>query len=288
MIEANVQKDLDWCEALIQKNSSSFYRAFRNLPRERALGVFAVYAFCRIADDAIDVDNNPKAVLAMAQQLEGFAGGEIPDEPMWRSLHWAFDTFALEIEPFRDMLTGQLQDSEFQQPEDFKALLDYSYLVAGTVGLMLCPILVTPVTGPVKKCAVELGIAMQLTNILRDIGTDYRINRIYLPRDLMKVFGVSSESLAGPEPSPQLISLWEKIAREAETRYNMIRNDLEAFDKVARLPIMLSLLYYSRILERCRRAHYHLLDRRIFVPKWQKLMLFGLARWQVFRLSLHG
>ena len=141
MIESNLQKDLDWCEALIQKNSSSFYRAFRNLSRERAQGVFAIYAFCRIADDAIDVDNNPKAVLDMAEQLEDFARGETPDEPKWRSLHWAFDTFPLEIEPFRDMLKGQLQDSEFQQPKNFKALLDYSYLVAGTVGLMLCPIL---------------------------------------------------------------------------------------------------------------------------------------------------
>jgi len=107
------------------------------------------------------------------------------------------------------------------------------------------------------------------------------------PRDLMEAFGVSPESLAGPEPAPQLIALWEKIAREAETRYNGIRRRLEAFDKEARLPILLSLLYYSRILKRCRRAKYHFLDRRIFVPRRQKIMLFGLARWQLFRRSLH-
>ncbi|KNZ43150.1 phytoene/squalene synthase family protein [Acetobacterium bakii] len=286
-MESRLQSDLDWCEALIRKNSSSFYRAFRNLPRERAQGIFAIYAFCRIADDYVDVDNNPQAVLDMAQKLEAFARGETPDEPMWRSLRWAFDSFSLEIEPFRDMLKGQLQDSEFQQPEDFKALLDYCYLVAGTVGLMLCPILATPVTAAAKKESIELGIAMQLTNILRDIGTDYRINRIYLPRDLMDDFGVSTESLAGPEPSTQLISLWEKIAGESEIRYNRIRKGLKAFDKDARFPILLSLLYYRRILKRCRKSKYHFLDRRIYVFGWQKLILFGLARWQVFRLGLH-
>ena len=286
-MEPRLQSDLDWCETLIKKNSSSFYRAFRKLPKERAQGIFAIYAFCRIADDAIDVDNNPKVVLDMAEKLEAFARGKTPDEPLWRSLRWAFNSFPLEILPFRDMLKGQFQDSEFQQPADFKELLDYCYLVAGTVGLMLSPILASPVTDAVKKESIELGIAMQLTNILRDIGTDYRIKRIYLPRNLMEDFGVTPESLAEPEPSPQLISLWEKIAGESETRYNRIRNGLEAFDKEARLPILLSLLYYSRILERCRRANYHFLDRRIFVPRQQKIMLFGLARWQILQRSLH-
>lgn len=286
MIEEELQRDLNWCETLIQNNSSSFYRAFRNLPKEQAQAVFAIYAFCRIADDAIDVDNNPEIVKAMVVKLDAFKAGETPDEPMWRALRWAFDTFPLKIRPFQEMLIGQLQDVDFEQPESFNHLLDYCYLVAGTVGLMLCPLLAKPVTMESEKLSVELGIAMQLTNILRDVGTDYRLNRIYLPADLMIALGVDPEDLAGPEPTPELIRLWEHIAAEAESRYNRIAANLDVFDKNARLPVLLSLLYYSKIIKRCRKARYRLLDRRIYVPKWEKLMLFVTANRQLLLSSL--
>lgn len=281
MIEDAIQKDLNWCETLIRNNSSSFYRAFKKLPREQAQAVFAIYAFCRIADDAIDVDNNPEVVKAMAVKLAAFEAGVTPDEPMWRALRWAFDHFPLKIRPFQEMLIGQLQDVEFKQPETFNHLLDYCYLVAGTVGLMLCPLLAEPVTMEAEALSVELGIAMQLTNILRDVGTDYRLQRIYLPEDLMSAWGVSPEDLAGPEPSSELIQLWEYLATEAESRYQKITTNLAVFDKKARLPVLLSLLYYSKILKRCRQARYHLLDRRIYVPKWEKALLYISANKQL-------
>jgi phytoene synthase len=285
MIDEATQSDLNWCETLIQNNSSSFYRAFRKLPKEQAQAVFAIYAFCRIADDAIDVDNNPELVKEMAVKLDAFEAGKTPDEPMWRALRWAFDSFPLKIRPFKEMLIGQLLDVDFQQPKSFNDLLDYCYLVAGTVGLMLCPLLAKPVTSETEKLSVELGIAMQLTNILRDVGTDYRINRIYLPEDLMIALGVEPEELAGPEPTPELIRLWEHVAAEAESRYNSIRVNLGVFDKNARLPVLLSLLYYSKILKRCRKASYRMLDQRIFVPKWEKVMLFVLANRQLLFAS---
>jgi len=131
------------------------------------------------------------------------------------------------------MLIGQLQDIDFKQPQSFNNLLDYCYLVAGTVGLMLCPLLAEPVTPETEKWSVELGIAMQLTNILRDVGTDYRLNRIYLPEDLMIALGVNPEDLAGSEPTPELIRLWECIAAEAESRYNKITVNLDVFNKKA-------------------------------------------------------
>lgn len=281
MIDEAIQKDLNWCETLIQHNSSSFYRAFRKLPKEQAQAVFAIYAFCRIADDAIDVDNNPEMVKALADKLAAFEAGETPDEPMWRALRWAFDHFPLKIRPFQEMLIGQLQDVDFKQPKSFNNLLDYCYLVAGTVGLMLCPLLAKPVTSETEKLSVELGIAMQLTNILRDVGTDYRLNRIYLPEDLMIALGVNSEDLAGPEPTPELIRLWEHLAAEAESRYNRITANLAVFDKKARLPVLLSLLYYRKIIKRCRKARYRLLDQRIYVPGWEKLLLFVTANGQL-------
>lgn len=279
---------LAWCEWQIREHSSSFYRAFKHLPRERAQAVYAIYAFCRIADDKMDVHQDRDAVLAMGADLERFAAGATPESAMWPALRWAFDTFPLEIGPFRDMLAGQLQDGDFQQPADFEGLLRYCYLVAGTVGLMLAPMLATPSSEPVRRISVELGIAMQLTNILRDVGADYRIGRIYLPSDWMAEAGVPAGSFAGSRLTPAGIDLWERLAAEAERRYAEIRRELVRFDRKARLPVLLSLLYYRAILRRCRSARYRLLDRRIFLPDWQKALLLLQAAATVLFMKREG
>ena len=112
-----LKDDLDYCERLIQENSSSFYRAFRTLEGEKAQAVFAIYAFCRLADDAIDEEKNPEIVRTMQRQLQAFAAGQVPDEPMWRALAWAFKRFNLDLSPFEDMLRGQLKDVDFKQAE---------------------------------------------------------------------------------------------------------------------------------------------------------------------------
>lgn len=282
MADRLLMSDYAWCESLIKQHSSSFYRAFRVMPADRARAVYAIYAFCRLADDAIDVQEDPGLLDELESGLDLLVSGNPPDQPLWRALADVFTKFPLDIKPFYEMIHGQREDADFHQPADEAGLLNYCYLVAGTVGLMLCPLLggtgSAGAKAKLEKTSVELGIAMQLTNILRDIGSDYRSGRIYIPHELLQRYQLEPEQLILSEPAERFIALWEYIANEAERRYGNVRNNIRVFDHAGRLPVMLAMEYYSRIIPQARKADYKVASRRVFVPDWKKLLILLQVR----------
>lgn len=256
------------------------------MPQDKARAVFAIYAFCRLADDAIDVYKDAARLDELHKDLTAMLAGRPPEHPLWLALADTFAKFDLDAKPFYEMLAGQKLDASFRQPRNEEELLHYCYLVAGTVGLMLSPLLSSPggvASGDyLRTIAIELRIAMQLTNILRDIGTDYRQNRIYIPLDLMQKYSLTDSRLADAKPDAAFVALWEYLAREAEQRYSLVRDNIRIFDHEGRLPVLLALEYYSKILGRVRKAGYRVADRRIYVPDWQKLIIYMRTRsqWQ--------
>ncbi len=189
--------DFAWCEDVIRRNSKSFYRAFSLLPKCKRESVFALYAFCRAADDCVDVEASEASLDALERDLERFLSGLTRDEPMWRAMDVVFESFDLDEQPFFDMIEGQRRDLSFRQPQTIGDLEEYGYYVAGSVGLMLLPILHSrsAVSDGLKQSAIDLGVAMQITNILRDVGEDLDSGRVYLPRDAMREAGYSQPSL---------------------------------------------------------------------------------------------
>ena len=276
--------DVAWCEAVIRRHSGSFYRSFKRLPPGRAAAVFAVYAFCRLADDSIDVDHDPDQLDQLASRLQEFAAGRTPDEPLWRLLRWAFTTYDLEIAPFFEMIEGQRRDITFVQPETNQDLWDYCYLVAGTAGLMILPLLASPVTAVHRRLAIDLGQAMQMSNILRDLAADYRLGRIYLPAHELAARGIQSEDLGRATPTPALKSYWLELAQGALQRYEGVKRNLVSFDTKARLPVLLALLYYSHITLLGIKNPDIVLERRLVVPDSFKYWLYLKAQWYVWTL----
>ena len=167
-------EDFASCEEVIKKHSKSFYSAFSQLPKDKARSVFAIYAFCRQADDAIDLLKDLKLLNENHHGLHKLEAGTVLDAPIWRALSVVFATYDLPFQPFYDMLTGQRMDLYFQQPATEADLSHYSYYVAGSVGLMLLPILSSS-AAEIQTPAKKLGEAMQRTNILRDIGEDLAV-----------------------------------------------------------------------------------------------------------------
>jgi len=277
--------DVAWCEAVIRRHSGSFYRSFKRLPPGRAAAVFAVYAFCRLADDSIDVDHDPDQLDQLASRLQEFAAGRTPDEPLWRLLRWAFTTYDLEIAPFFEMIEGQRRDITFVQPETNQDLWDYCYLVAGTVGLMILPLLASPVTAVHRRLAIDLGQAMQMSNILRDLAADYRLGRIYLPAHELAARGIQSEDLGRATPTPALKSYWLELAQGALQRYEGVKRNLVSFDTKARLPVLLALLYYSHITLLGIKNPDIVLERRLVVPDRIKYWLYLQARFRIWTLQ---
>ena len=283
-IPVELLPDVAWCEAVIRRHSGSFYRSFKRLPPGRAAAVFAVYAFCRLADDSIDVDHDPDQLDQLASRLQEFAAGRTPDEPLWRLLRWAFTTYDLEIAPFFEMIEGQRRDITFVQPETNQDLWDYCYLVAGTVGLMILPLLASPVTAVHRRLAIDLGQAMQMSNILRDLAADYRLGRIYLPAHELAARGIQREDLGRAKPTAALKSYWLELAHDTLKRYEGVKLNLVSFDTKARLPVLLALLYYSHITLLGIKNPDIVLERRLVVPDSFKYWLYLKAQWYVWTL----
>lgn len=281
--KTNIAEDYAYCEAIIQKHSKSFYYAFSKLPKEKANAVYAIYAFCRLADDSIDEaetrEEQAEALTFLTNELNRFEQERDPDHPIWRALRDVFDRYEMSIEPFYDQLEGQSMDYYFKQPNTLAELEEYSYYVAGSVGLMLLPVIASENHDSLEDEAISLGVAMQLTNILRDIGEDYqKIDRIYLPAKLMQEEHYSEEDLANQVINGEFIAIWEKIASRAEYLYDKFSNSLKYFDKDSQLQVALSAKVYGGILDAVRENNYDCFTVKNRTSSAKKVVYFNEVR----------
>ncbi len=270
------KEDFAYCEKIIKEQSNSFYAAFSTLPDEKAMAVYAIYAFCRKADDVVDEEMDEAGLKKLHDQLKRFENGEELNHPIWRALRVVFNTYNMDIAPFYDMIIGQEMDLSFQQPETQKDLETYSYYVAGSVGLMLLPLL-TDRPKEFQQDAIALGIAMQITNILRDVGEDLDNDRVYLPIEIMKEHNYTSEMLEDKTINSNFIALWEHEAKIAEAYYEQSLNLVYNMDQDTKKPLLLSLLLYRDILNAVRLNDYQCFEQRNVVGKRRKLELLRQA-----------
>ncbi|WP_242590260.1 15-cis-phytoene/all-trans-phytoene synthase [Enterococcus sp. DIV0840] len=271
------ESDFAICKQTIQNHSKSFYKAFSKLPKQKALSIFAIYSFCREADDSIDVYNDLESLNKLKHELDDFLAGDIPDRYFWRALVPVFETYKMDHQPFYDMLSGQEKDWDFQQPDTQAQLEEYSYFVASSVGLMLLPILSTKADN-IKKQAIQLGQAMQITNILRDIGEDLKKQRVYLPKEVMKNFDVSLEMLEKEIINDSFIELWEYEAHRAEYLYKQSLTMLPDIDDDCQEALLLAMYFYKGILDAVRQSGYQCYNKRNFVKKKQQFELYQMVK----------
>ncbi|GLX70791.1 phytoene/squalene synthase family protein [Paenibacillus glycanilyticus] len=272
MNAGQTKADFAYCEAIIKKHSKSFYYAFSQLPPDKANAVYAIYAFCRTADDCAD-SNQPhterfESLRQLKQELDLFRDRADVDHPLWRALRRVFTDYEMDIQPFYDQLAGQLADLNFAIPRTMHELENYSYYVAGSVGLMLLPVLASEASGDLRPSAIELGIAMQITNILRDVGEDfYKKQRIYLPEEEMERFRYTQADLREGLINENFMNLWERLAKHAEALYDRFYSSIHLFDADSRLPLALSAGLYRGILDAVRGSDYDCFSKRGYVTK---------------------
>lgn len=278
VLNKQLKADYDYCEKIIKASSKSFYYAFSKLPNEKARAVYAIYAFCRRADDTMDKKTSHEEKLTdlkrMREELELFEQGKEPDKPMWRALRDVFTTFDAAIEPYYIQLKGQEMDLNFTPPYTMEELESYSCYVAGSVGKMLLPILASQTDRDLRTTATQLGTAMQLTNILRDVGEDCQeINRVYLPTVEMEKAGYTVEDLEQSVINPEFKTLWEKIAKRSEELYAEAKEGIHYFDEDSRFQIQLSANIYGEILNSVRESGYDCFHKRNYVKLTKIKML---------------
>ncbi len=267
----------DWqrCAAIAQTYGQTFYFASRFLPTSRRQAIHATYAWCRIADDLADGAGNlaeaAYALDAWERQLDA------PVDPVAVAFASARDRFGVPDAPARDLLDGVRMDLEHHPFADWRALSRYCYHVAGTVGLLVAPVLGCRDDAALPH-AVNLGLAMQLTNILRDIGEDARRGRLYLPLVDLAAFGCDPNSILTGRPDGRFRDLLAFEIARARGLYADARRGIPALAPSGRLTTLAGGALYATILTRIEEMDYDVFAARAHVPTRRKLgALPGIA-----------
>jgi phytoene synthase len=272
-------RDQAACRALLRQGSKSFALAARLLPRRVREPATALYAFLRVADDLVDADPGAGAatIAALRERVRLVFEGQPVDHPADRALARAVARHGLPQRVFESFLDGLAWDVSGRRYPEFEDLCAYAARVAGTVGVFLA-LLMGERTAEVLARACDLGIAMQLTNIARDVGEDARRGRLYLPLGWLEEAGLDAgDFLRAPRPSPALAAVVHRLLGEAERLYASADSGIERLPADCRVAIRAARLIYAEIGVQVARNGFDPVTRRAVVPAWRKLWLLGSA-----------
>lgn len=260
---------------VIREHSRTFWLGTCLMSGDRRRAARAIYAACRIGDDAADLHPRPREAVAHWQTRVDAAYLGRPVEPWERALAWAVRRYAVPRHAFDALADGFRSDLGTVRIASLDELDRYCFRVAGTVGLMIAP--VCGATGPeADHAADQLGRAMQLTNCLRDVGEDLTRDRVYLPADLMAANGVTVADLHADERGPAYRRLMEELAHQAEQRYTVGLAGLHHL-RHHRTAIAFAAVQYRGILDELRASGWDNLRGRAVVPNRRRASLLATA-----------
>lgn len=282
----------EYCRTITAMYSKTFYLGTLLMPKEKREAIWAIYVWCRRTDELVDgpeaVNTTPETLDQWERDLESvFAGQPVSDPDV--ALVDSLNRFPLDIQPFRDMIAGQRMDLYRSRYETFEDLKLYCYRVAGTVGLMSGAVMGLenpPSPAPWHRDqqthipteeAIALGIANQLTNILRDVGEDRSRGRIYLPLEDLERFNYSEKELFAGVIDDRWRSLMQFQIQRARQYYQLAERGIRALHPDARWPVWSALMLYQGILDVIEKNGYDVFNRRAYVPTAKKMLYLPVA-----------
>ncbi len=276
---------------LTRKSRSNFYYAFLTLPRPRRDALYAVYAFCRTVDDVADLGSDPAAQRAglarwRADVARCFERGATPEHPIARQLQQAVATYPIPRAALEAIIDGCEMDLDRVRYETAEELEPYCYRVASAVGL--CCIEIFGYTDPrARDYAINLGKALQLTNIMRDVGVDARAGRVYLPQRDLKDFGVSEDDLLEGRSGEPFVRLMSHQAARARRFYDAARAAFPVADARSLVAAEIMGRIYYALLEEIEARRFQVFGERVTVPARRKVAI-SLRCWAGARLRRDG
>jgi phytoene synthase len=271
---------------LTRRSRSNFYYAFLTLPRARRDALYAVYAFCRTVDDA-DLGREPGAQRAelarwRADVARCFEPGPAPEHPIARQLAAAVRTYPIPRAALEAIIDGCEMDLERVRFETAEDLYPYCYRVASAVGL--CCIEIFGYTDPrAREYAVKLGTALQLTNIVRDVGADARDGRVYLPQQDLRGFGVTEADLVAGRYGERFVKLMEHQAARARQFYAAAAAAYPTADARSLIAAQIMGGIYRALLDEIEARGFAVLGERVTLPARRKVAI-ALRCWAAARL----
>ena len=267
---------IEYCKQKAAQSGSSFTVSFIFLPKMQREAMTVLYAFCREVDDVVDECSD----YSVAQTKLNWWKSEIanlyantPQHPVTRALQPVVAQFNLAQEHFLEIIDGMEMDLKFNRYEDFKQLQLYCYRVASVVGLLSAQIFGFK-NRKTLKYAHDLGMAFQLTNIIRDVGEDARRGRIYLPLDELKKAKVTEDDILQSRETPAVKELMEYQIERAESYYDKALRELPAEDaKQQRAGLMMAAIYRTLLREIKADSAEKVLNFKTKLPPFRKILL---------------
>ena len=265
----------DYCKDKAASSGSSFYYSFLFLPPERRRAITALYAFCREVDDVVDeIEDQQVARTKLAWwriEVGNLFAGK-PQHPVTRALEPALEPFGITQMRLNEIIDGMQMDLDQSRYLDFPGLEKYCYHVAGVVGLLAASIFGyrNPQTLDYAK---NLGLAFQLTNIIRDVGDDARRNRIYLPMDELKKFEVPASDILNARYSDNFTRLMQFQAARARTYYAAAFAALPAGDRRDQRAGLIMAAIYGTVLDEVEADGFKVLTQRTSLTPLRKLWI---------------
>ncbi|WVZ78373.1 hypothetical protein U9M48_026095 [Paspalum notatum var. saurae] len=271
------------CGEICEEYAKTFYLGTLLMTEERRRAIWAIYVWCRRTDELVDGPNanyiTPTALDRWEKRLEDLFEGR-PYDMLDAALSDTISRFPIDIQPFRDMIEGMRSDLRKARYKNFDELYMYCYYVAGTVGLMSVPVMgIAPeskaTTESVYSAALALGIANQLTNILRDVGEER--GRIYLPQDELAQAGLSDEDIFNGVVTNRWRSFMKMQIKRARMFFEEAERGVTELSQASRWPVWASLLLYRQILDEIEANDYNNFTKRAYVGKGKKLLALPVA-----------
>ncbi len=268
---------LNWCREVTRTHSHTFYRGSLLYPPGQREAVWAVYAACRVGDDIAD---SGRPVTQAQTDLDGWwaqvqaaHAGEVGQNEMGQALAWAFARYPVPLSAFAELYAGFCMDLAGQHYSTLADLELYCRRVAGVVGFMIAPIGGYRGGKDTLRAALALGKAMQLTNILRDVGEDLRLGRLYLPAELLDEYGVDVADLQAGRVTSQYRALLQHLTALAREWYAQGWRGIPQLEGRAKYGVAVAARLYAEILDEVAANNYDNLTQRAYVAGRRKLWL---------------
>lgn len=290
--DERLKKAYSECRTITRHHAKTFYMATRFLPNHKQRGIFAIYSLCRYIDDLVDeaedllereelTESDIRLKLdQLKQKLHETYNGHNNENDILIAFSDVLKRYHIPIEMPFELMEGVCMDLFKNRYETFEELYDYSFKVASIVGLMT-----SQVFGYESKealgYAVDLGIAMQLTNILRDVGEDLRRDRIYLPKEDLDRFGVTEEQLFDYQRTENVIDLLQYEIKRTRLYYERSDRGIRLLTRDSRLPVYLARQNYSRILDKIEENDYDVFTKRAYLNTTEKFYILPQAYYQM-------
>jgi phytoene synthase len=267
--------DSDLAADITRKSKTNFMVSFAMLPEEKRDAIHTVYAFCRCTDDIVDEEGDhlskSATLMRWGEELEKGLRNE-SSFALLNRLSVIATRFNIPAVHFFDLIRGMRMDLERTRYETFDELYEYCYNVASTVGLM-CSEIFGYKNETTRQYAIDLGIALQLTNIVRDVKADAEIGRIYLPREDFERFGYSYDDLLRSTYNERFVRLMRFETARAREYYQRARMSLAHEDHAAFFAARIMDRIYYRILQKIEQKQFALFDERISISSFSKFRL---------------